>query len=45
MITFGTWWVILMATENKRREMAGKSLKAAYMFEWGRIDEEYTDRA
>ena len=43
MIAFGAWWVIMMATENMRREMARKSLKAAHEFECARMDEEYAE--
>jgi DNA-binding helix-hairpin-helix protein with protein kinase domain len=42
-IAFGTWWVIMMATENKRREMAHKSLKAAHEFECKRMALEYAE--
>ena len=43
MFAFGAWWVIMMATEDKRREMARKSLKAAHDFECARMDEEYAE--
>ena len=43
MIAFGAWWVIMTATENTRREMAHKSLKAAHEFECERMDEEYAE--
>lgn len=43
MAAFGAWWVIMMATENKRREMARKSLKAAHEFECECMDEDYAE--
>jgi hypothetical protein len=43
MFAFGAWWVLMITTENMRREMARKSLKAAHEFECARMDEEYAE--
>jgi DNA-binding helix-hairpin-helix protein with protein kinase domain len=43
MFAFGTWWVTMKATENTRRELARKSLRAAYKFECARMYDEYAD--
>ena len=43
IVVFGTWLAMIMATENKRREIARRSLKAAHEFECGRLDQAYTE--
>ena len=44
MAAFGVWWVIMMVTENQRREIARKSLKSAHEFECEHMDEEYAEQ-
>ncbi|MDB5352855.1 MAG: Protein kinase protein [Planctomycetota bacterium] len=43
-IAFGAWWVVLMGTQNQRREMARKSLNSAHEYECERMDEEYAEQ-
>ncbi len=40
---FAVWWLILVATEDQRREMARKALKKAHQIECDCIDEEYAE--
>jgi DNA-binding helix-hairpin-helix protein with protein kinase domain len=40
---FAVWWLIMVATENQRREMARKALMKARQIDCDRIDEEYAE--
>ena len=43
MTVFGAWWAIMMATEEKRRELARKSLQSSHEYECARMDEDYAE--
>ena len=43
MIGFGAWWLIMMVTEDKRRAITSKSLKAAYELQCALMDEDYAE--
>jgi DNA-binding helix-hairpin-helix protein with protein kinase domain len=40
---FAIWWVLMFATENQRREISRKPLKAAHQVDCDRMDEEYAE--
>jgi hypothetical protein len=43
MVAFGTWLGIMFATENKRRQIARKSLRAAHELGCARLDEQHAE--
>ena len=44
MIAFGAWWLLMMVTEGKRREMARVALKKEHETECAQMDAEYEEQ-
>jgi DNA-binding helix-hairpin-helix protein with protein kinase domain len=40
---FAVWWLIMVTTENQRREMARRAMRTAHQIECDRIEEEYAE--